>query len=113
MAGYEERIWSCLIIIHVAQNPFFQKSGCEVGVSIWKETEVSYFYASFLKKKLILEYSYFTMLYSFLLYRKVNQPYLYMYPLPFGLPSHSGHHSALSRVPCAVQYVLISYLFYT
>ena len=67
----------------------------------------------FLKKKLILEYSYFTMLYSFLLYRKVNQPYLYMYPLPFGLPSHSGHHSALSRVPCAVQYVLISYLFYT
>ena len=25
---------------------------------------------------------------------------------------HSGHHRALSRVPCALQYVLISYLFY-
>ena len=31
----------------------------------------------------------------------------------FGFPSHSGHHSVLSRVPCAIQYVLISYLFYT
>ena len=31
---------------------------------------------------------------------------------PFGLSSHSDHHSALSRVPCAIQYVLISYLFY-
>ena len=26
---------------------------------------------------------------------------------------HSGHHRALSRVPCALQYGLISYLFYT
>ena len=26
---------------------------------------------------------------------------------------HLGHHNALSRVPCAIQYVLISYLFYT
>ena len=26
---------------------------------------------------------------------------------------YSGHHRALSRVPCALQYVLISYLFYT
>ena len=30
-----------------------------------------------------------------------------------GFPSHLGHHRALSRVPCAIQYVLISYLFYT
>ena len=30
----------------------------------------------------------------------------------FGLPSYSGLHSALSRVPCAIQNVLISYLFY-
>ena len=28
-----------------------------------------------------------------------------VYPLPFGLPSHSGHHRALSRVPCALQHV--------
>ena len=29
---------------------------------------------------------------------------------PFGLPSHSGHHSALSRLPCAREYVLINSL---
>ena len=33
--------------------------------------------------------------------------------LPFGLPSHSGHSSAVSRVLCAIQYVQISFLFYT
>ena len=31
----------------------------------------------------------------------------------FWIPSHLGHHRALSRVPCAIQQVLISYLFYT
>ena len=32
---------------------------------------------------------------------------------PFlGFPSHLGHYRALSRVPCAVQKVFISYLFY-
>ena len=36
----------------------------------------------------------------------------YIYPLPFGLPSHSGHHSALSRVPCAIQHVLINYFIH-
>ena len=44
-----------------------------------------------------------------LLYSKMNQPYPYMYPLPFGFPSHSGHHSVLSRVPGAIQYVLIQF----
>ena len=34
--------------------------------------------------------------------------YIYEYPLPFGLPSHSDHHRAL--VPCAVLYALISYV---
>lgn len=33
------------------------------------------------------------------------------YPPAFFLPSPSGHHSAWSRVPCAVR-VVISYLFY-
>ena len=32
--------------------------------------------------------------------------------LEWGVPSHLGHHRALSWVPCCV-YVLISYLFYT
>ena len=40
---------------------------------------------------------------SFLLYSKVNQLYIYIYPLFFGFPSHLGHHRALSRVPCAIQ----------
>ena len=52
------------------------------------------------------------MLCYFLLYR-VNQSHVYMCPLFFGFPSHLGHHRALSRVPCALQYILISSLFYT
>ena len=40
--------------------------------------------------------------------------YMYTYiPSFFGFPSHLGHHRALSSVPCAIQQVLISYLFYT
>ena len=53
------------------------------------------------------------MLCQFLLYSKMNQLCIYIYPLFFGLPSHLGHHRALSRIPCAIQYILISYLFYT
>ena len=68
---------------------------------------------SFLKNYFLLTYSCFTMLCWFILYNKMNQPYVYVYPLPFGLPPHSGHHRALSGVPCAIPYVLISYLFYT
>ena len=47
-----------------------------------------------------------------MLYSKVNQPYIHIYSL-FGFPSHLGHRRALSRAPCAVQQVLISYLFDT
>ena len=43
----------------------------------------------------------------------MNQLYIYIYPLFFGCPSHLGHHSALSRVPCAIQYVLISYFIHS
>ena len=50
---------------------------------------------------------------QFLLCSKVNQPHIYMYLPFFGFPSHLGHHRAPRRVPCAVLYVLISYLFYT
>ena len=44
---------------------------------------------------------------------KVNQLHTCIYPLFFRFPSHLGHHGALSRVPCSIQQVLISYLFYT
>jgi len=40
----------------------------------------------------------------------MHQSYVYIYALLFGLPSHLGHHSALGRVPCTIQHVLISYL---
>ena len=53
------------------------------------------------------------MLCQFLLYSKVSQLYIYLYSLFCGFPSHLGSHRALSRVPCAIQQVLISYLFYT
>ena len=53
------------------------------------------------------------MLCQFLLCSKVNQSYVYIYPLFFRFPSHLGHHRALSRVPGAIHLVLISYLFYT
>ena len=52
------------------------------------------------------------MLSQFLLYSKMNQPYIYLRPLSLGLPSRSGHHSTLSRVPYATWQVLISYLIY-
>ena len=39
---------------------------------------------------------------------------IHMYtPLFLGFPSHLGRHRTLSRVPCALQLVLTSYLFYT
>ena len=67
-------------------------------------------------KKLIsirVQYSCFTMLGQLILYSKVSQLYVYIYPLFFGFPSHSGHHRTLSRVSLDIQQVLISYLFYT
>ena len=39
----------------------------------------------------------------FLLYSKVNQLYVYIYPLFFKIPVHLGHHRALNRVPYALQ----------
>ena len=42
----------------------------------------------------------------------MSQLYVYIYPIFFGFPLRLGHPRALSRVPCAIQKVLISYLFY-
>ena len=41
-----------------------------------------------------------------------SQICIYTSPLHFGFPPHLGHRRALSRGPCAVQQVLISYRFY-
>ena len=51
------------------------------------------------------------MLCQFQVYSKVNQLYIYIYPL-YQILSHIGHYRVLSRVPCAIQQVLMSYLFY-
>ena len=50
------------------------------------------------------------MLYWFLLYNEVNQLYVYIQTLLFGLPS-LGHHRAL-RIPCAILYNRFSWVFY-
>ena len=98
---------------------FFVESLWYSGVRVFDSHFFFFFFGyslcsfSFLKNYFLLAYSCFTMLCWFILYNKMNQPYVYVYPLPFGLPPHSGHHRALSGVPCAIPYVLISYLFYT
>ena len=44
---------------------------------------------------------------------RVSSVYTYL-PFSFGFPSHLGHHRAWSRVPCAVQQVLLSFsILYT
>ena len=52
------------------------------------------------------------MLCQFQVYSKVNQSCMYIYPLFFRFFSHTGDYRVLSRVPCAIPQVLISYLFY-
>ena len=48
------------------------------------------------------------------MYSKVDQSYIYIYiyPLFFRFFSRMDHYRVLSRVPCAIQVVLISYLLY-
>ena len=41
-----------------------------------------------------------------------EQFYVYLYPLSFRFFPHIGRYRELRRVPCATQYVLITYLFY-
>ena len=48
--------------------------------------------------KKITEDSCFTVSCYFLLYGRVSEPYVYIYLLFFGFPSHLGYHRAPSRV---------------
>ena len=52
------------------------------------------------------------MLCQFQVYSKVTQLYIYIYPFFFRYFSHIGYYRILSRVPCAIQQVLVDYLFY-
>ena len=60
----------------------------------------------------LFKYSCFTPLCQFLLDSKVNQLHVYIYPLFSGVLSHLGHYKVPSKVVCATQKALISYLFY-
>ena len=48
----------------------------------------------------------------FMVDSEMNQLSVYTYPFLLGFPFHLHHHRALSRVPCAVQWVLAGYLVY-
>ena len=51
------------------------------------------------------------MLCQFQVYSKLIQLYVYIYPFFFRFFSHVGYYRLLSRVPCAVQQVLVADLF--
>ena len=46
------------------------------------------------------------------MYGKVIQLYIHIYSFFFRFFSRIGYYRVLSRVPCAIQYVVVVYLFY-
>ena len=61
--------------------------------------------------KINFYYSRITLLHSFLVCsQRISDTHTH--PLLFGLPSHSAHHGALSRDPCAMQPAPITHLFH-
>ena len=90
-----------------AQNHFSKHFHSKSGALVVPFLERVWIFSFYFLKKILLEYSCFTMLCQFLLYSKVNQLYVYIYPLFLGFSSHLGHYRALSRVPCAIQQILI------
>ena len=70
--------------------------------------------ARFLKIKCFIEVE-VELIYNVVLISTVQQNestiHIHSSP-PYWIPSHSGHHRTLSRSPCAIQYVLISYSLY-
>ena len=73
--------------IHVATNGVF----CSFSVAEYYSIVIKFFIGVQLLYNVI-----------FLLYSKVNQLYVCIYPPP-KVPSHLIQHRALSRVPCAIQ----------
>ena len=52
------------------------------------------------------------MVCQFQVYSKVIQLYIHIYLFFFRFFSHIGYYRVLNRVPCAIQQVLVDYLFY-
>ena len=69
--------------------------------------QISFFF--YLKKELFKLLIYSVM---FQVYSKVIQLYIYIFILFFRLFSIIGYYKILSIVPCAIQKVLVVYLFY-
>ena len=38
--------------------------------------------------------------------------HIYIYPFFFRFLSHTGYYRILGRVSCAIQYIIVDYLFY-
>ena len=55
--------------------------------------------------------SWFTTLYSSQVYNKVNQLYTYICPLFFRFFSPIGHYKVLRRFPCAIQLLVIYFIY--
>ena len=85
------------------RKPSFFVMSCKWTYSTFVLERCSFF-------KLLLAHSCFTMFCWVLLYKKVNQ--LYIYPLLSRFSPHLGHHRALGRVLCAMKQVLTVYFIY-
>ena len=75
-------------------------------MATWWQSIMVFFKVNFLKNRVALQCV------NFYCTEKKSQPhlYLYLYSLPFVFPSHLGHHSTLSRVPCG--YSMFSLVIY-
>ena len=62
--------------------------------------------------KVLLKYSWLTLLWSFRLYNKAIQLYMYTYPFSFRFFSHIDYHRILGRVPCVIRRVSIGQSFH-
>ena len=62
--------------------------------------------------KVLLKYSWFTRSWTFQLYNKVIQLYMYTHLFSFRFFSHRDHHRILGRVPCALQQVPVGRSFH-
>ena len=80
-----------------------------MGISL--QPGMTFFHFYFI---LLLEDSCFTLVCQFLLYSKVNQPYVYIYPFFFGFPSLLGHHRAQAEFPVLYnRFLLVIYFIHS
>ena len=104
-----DKIIYLFIHCNIQQNVDIYQHICNRCKEIHNSTLFFLLHISFLK----LKYSRFTVLYQFQEHRKVIQ--LHVIHIYHFLSDHfyfTGYHKILRIVPCAIQQVLVSYLFY-